>query len=273
MLAGLLAVLAGRDAPALASLTSAVTETPHGSSTGADDRTTGTYTEPPDSETGTGPDTNAEGTGTDSGDSTTAAGSTTDPDATTSSMTPFCGDGVINQEIEECDDGSPGADGPCSPLCQRERIIFVLSLKPNGKLSGLQGADAYCRSQASKAQEADPNSPIKDPKNFKALLPSSTESIFERHFRGEGRYRLINELTVAYSFNRLFSEPLQVAINVTEFGETHNTCVWTASTADGQPRAPLAMAGARAPTWSGSSSPRRSPGISPHAAPRARALA
>ena len=257
-LVGLLAILAAcGDAPALASLTSGVIETPDGSSTGADYDTTGTDTEPPDSETGTGPDANAEGAGTDSGDSTgtTTAGSTTHPDATTSStgdttttdMEPFCGDGVVNQDIEECDDGSPSADGPCSPLCQRERIIFVLSLKLNGKLSGLQGADAYCRSQASKAQKADPTSPIKDAKNFKALLPSSTETIFERHFRGEGRYRLINGLTVAYSFNRLFSEPLQVAINVTEFGETHNTSVWTASTADGQPYPGIDFCG----DWSG----------------------
>ena len=190
--------------------------------------------------TSTGPGASAEGTGTDSSDSTTVADSTTDEttsstgDTTTTGMEPFCGDGVVNQAFEECD-GSPSADGPCSPLCQRERIIFVLSILVNGKLSGLQGADAYCRSQAFKALEADPTSPIKDPENFKALLPSSTESIFERHFRGEGRYRLINGLTVSDSFDQLFSEPLQVAINVTEYGETHNTAVWTASTADGLP--------------------------------------
>ena len=172
----------------------------------------------------------------------TGASTTTDADATTSStggettgMEAFCGDGVVNQDFEECDDGAPSPDGPCSPLCQRERIIFVVSLKLNGKLSGLQGADAYCKSQAFKAQEADPTSPIKDAKNFKALLPSSTASIFSRHFRGEGRYRLINGLTVSDSFEELFSEPLQVAINVDEFGQTNNTCVWTASTADGQP--------------------------------------
>ena len=191
--------------------------------------------------TSTGPGASGGATGTDSTDSTTVAGSTTDEttsstgDTTTTGMEPFCGDGVVNQAFEECDDGSPSADGPCSPLCQRERIIFVLSILVNGKLSGLQGADAYCRSQAQKAQLADPTSPIKDPKNFKALLPSSTESIFKRHFRGEGRYRLINGLTVSDSFDQLFSEPLQVAINVTEYGETHNTAVWTASTADGLP--------------------------------------
>ena len=177
-------------------------------------------------------------TGTDTDDA---------PGPGTTGLAPFCGDGIVNQDFEECDDGSPNPDGPCSPLCQRERIIFVLSLKLNGKLSGLQGADAYCRSQASKAQEADPASPIKDAKNFKALLPSSTETIFERHFRGEGRYRLINGLTVSYGFNRLFSEPLQVAINVDEFGQTHNTSVWTASTADGQPYPGVDFCG----DWSG----------------------
>lgn len=196
-----------------------------------------------DSTGSTGPDASASGTGTDG---TTGAGSTDETasttsnssgtgEATTTGMMAFCGDGVVNQDTEECDDGSPSADGPCSPLCKRERIIFVLSIIVNGELSGLQGADAYCRSQASKALMADPSSPIKDPKNFKALLPSSTESIFERHFRGEGRYRLINGLTVSYSFDRLFSEPLQNAINVTEFGQTHVIPVWTASTADGHP--------------------------------------
>ena len=168
-------------------------------------------------------------------------------EATTADRAPFCGDGIVNQEHEECDDGSPSADGPCSPLCQRERIIFVLSLLLNGKLSGLQGADAYCKSQASKAKKADPSSPIKDANNFKALLPSSTETIFERHFPGEGRYRLINGLTVSDSFHQLFSEPLQQAITVTEFGETHVTPVWTASTADGQPYPGVNFCG----DWSG----------------------
>jgi cysteine-rich repeat protein len=213
-----------------------------GSTTGASaDSDSGSDTPGPDTDTDTDTSTStgtSTGSGTDSGDSTGGAGSSTTGDTTsaeTTGLAPFCGDGVVNQDFEECDDSSPSADGPCSPLCQRERIIFVLSILVNGKLSGLQGADAYCRSQAHKAQVADPTSPIKDAKNFKALLPSSTETIFERHFRGEGRYRLINGLTVSYSFNRLFSEPLQVAINVDEFGQTRNVSVWTASTANGQP--------------------------------------
>ncbi len=185
-------------------------------------------------ETLPGESSTSTGQANESSDSTSAStGDTTSTDTTGSAA--FCGNGMIDQDSEECDDSSPSADGPCSPLCQRERVIFVLSLKLNGKLSGLQGADAYCRSQASKAQKADPTSPIKDAKNFKALLPSSTQTIFDRHFRGKGRYRLINGLTVSDSFDRLFSEPLQNAINVDEFGQTHNTSVLTGSTADGQP--------------------------------------
>ncbi len=213
------------------------TSTGSGTSSSTTDADPASDTREADTDTSTGPDASTGGTGTDSSASSGGPNSTTG--ATTSAETTgfasFCGDGVVNQDFEECDDGSPSADGPCSPLCQRERIVFVLSILVNGKLSGLQGADAYCRSQAQKAQIADPTSPIKDAKNFKALLPSSTATIFQRHFRGEGRYRLINGLTVSDGFDELFSEPLQVAINVTEFGQTHNTSVWTASTADGQP--------------------------------------
>ncbi len=184
-----------------------------------------------------GPGESADASGTSTGpDSTTAPDDTTSGTGdTTTAGGPFCGDGIVNQDAEECDDASPSADGPCSPLCKRERIVFVLSLVLQGKMSGLQGADSYCRSQAFKAQQADLSSPIKDAKNFKALLPSSTETIFSRHFHGEGRYRLINGLTVSDSFAQLFSEPLQNAINVDEFGQTRNTGVWTASTANGQP--------------------------------------
>lgn len=172
--------------------------------------------------------------GTSGGDMTTDAGEAgTSGDETTSGPTPFCGDGEVNTPFEECDVGTPDPDGPCSPSCQRARVIFVLSLSVKGKLGGLQGADAYCRSQAVKAKMADPSSPIVDPANFKALLPSSQETVFERHFRGKGPYRLVNGLTVSDSFNQLFSEPLQNPINVDEFSQTRNTAVWTGLTKDG----------------------------------------
>ncbi len=187
-----------------------------------------------DAAVSTGASVDESGTSTGVG-STTDLDTTSGTDGTTTAATPFCGDGIVDPDTEECDDASPSADGPCSPLCKRERIIFVLSLDLHGKMSGLQGADAYCRLQAFKAQQADLSSPIKDAKNFKALLPSSKETIFSRHFHGEGRYRLINGLTISDSFAQLFSEPLENAINVDEFGQTRNTGVWTALTANGQP--------------------------------------
>ena len=85
------------------------------------------------------------------------------------------------------------------------------------------------------AMKVDPSSPIKDPNNFKALLSTSKETVFERHFRGDGPYRLVNGLTVSDSFNALFTAPLQNPINVDEFGHTRNISVWTATTIDGQP--------------------------------------
>ncbi|HEY0132581.1 MAG TPA: hypothetical protein VGB85_00840 [Nannocystis sp.] len=210
------------------------------------------------SDTGTGSTTDAEvsagsGTGGSTSNGTeaqssagveTGEGETTGPMATTSGgpgdssttgSSAFCGDGVINQDFEECDVPSPDPEGPCTAVCQRERIIFVLSISVKGNLSGLQGADAYCKSQATMAMKADPSSPIKDPNNFKALLSSSKETVFERHFRGEGPYRLVNGLTVSDSFDALFTPPLQNPINVDEFGHTRNIAVWTATTIDGQP--------------------------------------
>lgn len=214
-------------------LTTSPADTSDGGSTSADNgETTGTAVSG-----STGPDTTTglgEGTSSDPGDTSTTGAE------------PFCGDGVVNTPSEECD---PEVLDPklCSLLCQRPRIIFVTSIVVNGKLSGLQGADAYCRSQALKAQMAAPTSPIQDPTNFKALLPSSTESIADRHFLGKGPYRLVNGLTVSDSFVELFSKPLQNPINVDEFSQTHNTYVWTASTADSLPYPGIDFCGG----WSG----------------------
>jgi hypothetical protein len=185
-------------------------------------------------------DESTEGTGSGGGDETTGDGTSNEPGETTASATttepdPVCGDGVVDPKSEECDDGLADPEGACSLFCQRSRLIFVTSIRINGKMSGLQGADAYCKSQALKAQMADPASPIVDANNFKALLPSSTETIFGRHFHGKGPYRLVNGLKVSDSFTELFTEPLKNPINVDEFGQTQITSVWTASLANGSP--------------------------------------
>jgi hypothetical protein len=156
--------------------------------------------------------------------------------STTSDAQPFCGDGHVDLDLqEECDDGQVVSDA--CVLCQRPRIIFLTStLLKGGKIGGLISADAYCKSLALKAQQEVPDSPIVDPTNFKALLSTSTESIFDRHFIGKGPYRLVNGLTVANSFADLFNgTPLENPINVNERSETMHTFVWTGTAVDGAP--------------------------------------
>ena len=198
---------------------------------------------------GEGTSTDASVGETDLSAGATSVGSTTGPDETTSGSTgdvaddststgsaAFCGDGVINQDFEECDVPGPAdPEGPCTATCQRSRIIFALSLSLNGNMNGLQGADAYCKSQAVKAKKADPSSALQSAGTFKALLSTSKETVFDRHFQGEGPYRLVNGLTVSNSFKALFSEPLQTVINVDEFGLTRDVLVWTGTDGDGWP--------------------------------------
>ena len=174
--------------------------------------------------------------GSTTGSETTASTGDTAGEGSSTGSAAFCGDGVINQDFEECDVPSPDpAEGPCTATCKRSRIIFVLSLSLKGDMNGLQGADAYCKSQAVKAKKADPSSALQGAGTFKALLSTSKETVFERHFQGEGPYRLVNGLTVSDSFKALFSEPLQTPINVDEFGLTREIPVWTGTDIDGSP--------------------------------------
>ncbi len=168
-------------------------------------------------------------------DTTTTADPSTST-GTTATWQPFCGDGHVDPDLlEECDDGEVVSD--TCVLCQRPRLIFLTStLLKGGKINGLTGADAYCRSLALKAQQEVPDSPIVDPTNFKALLSSSTESIADRHFFGKGPYRLVNGLTVADKFADLFNgTPLINPINVNERSETMHNFVWTGTAVDGTP--------------------------------------
>jgi len=170
--------------------------------------------------------------GTTSGDSTSTDVSTS---TGSSGEIGFCSDGQVDpEEHEECDNGD--LDSPDCVHCQRVRIIFLTStLLQGGAINGIMSADAYCRSLALKAQQEVPDSPIVDPKNFKALLSTSTESIWDRHFRGNGPYRLVNGLQVSRNFIEMFTEPLENPINVNERSETMHNLVWTGTDVDGEP--------------------------------------
>lgn len=64
-----------------------------------------------------------------------------------------CGDGIVDPEHEHCDPGDPGGQGDgivsCSGSCRfAGRIVFLSSLKFNGNLGGLAGADKKCQQLA-----------------------------------------------------------------------------------------------------------------------------
>ncbi|HEY0139186.1 MAG TPA: DUF4215 domain-containing protein [Nannocystis sp.] len=146
---------------------------------------------------------------------------------------PVCGDGIVDA-LEECDDGNLDETDRCTSSCEKIRLVFITSLIFQGNINGLGGADAYCKSSASKAMKEDPTSSrITDPGNFKALLPISTQTVFERHFHGKGPYQLVNGLRVSDSFETLFSEPHHNPINVDERSQSQHALVWTGMDVDG----------------------------------------
>lgn len=163
---------------------------------------------------------------------TTGSGSTTEA-ASSTGAAGVCGDGVVDAS-EECDDGNTDETDRCSLDCLKIRLIFITSEYFQGDINGLVGADAQCRSAAAKAKMADPSSRFEDPFPFKALIATSTQTVFERHFHGAGPYQLVNGLRVSDSFDQLFSEIHANPINVDEHSETQHISPWTGMDVDGQ---------------------------------------
>ena len=145
----------------------------------------------------------------------------------------WCGDGIVDPS-EDCDDANADETDRCTSTCKTIRLIFVTSVRLQGNINGLVNADANCKSLAFKAMMADPTSRITNASNFKALLATSTQTVFDRHFPGQGPYQLVNGLRVSDSFAQLFSEPHDNPVNVDERSMTQSTGVWTGLAADGQ---------------------------------------
>ena len=211
------------------------TESSGGSAAAETGTGTGTSTSEPAASRGTTDADDSTSGGAEGTSATSGVSETSGMASTTGGFTPFCGDGVVNQPFEECDDGNLDSTDRCAITCQRVRLVFVTSTRLQGKMSGLQGADAYCKSLALAAKQDDLDSPIEDPGNFKALLSTSKETIWDRHFIGKGPYKLVNGLMVSDSFTGLFTAPLQNPINVDERSQVQHANVWTGTNVDGSP--------------------------------------
>lgn len=64
--------------------------------------------------------------------------------------TNFCGDGIVQEQYEECDPGQ-GPAAPCVGCSLGGRFIFVTSQEYDGDLGGLAGGDAKCQAAADAA--------------------------------------------------------------------------------------------------------------------------
>jgi hypothetical protein len=94
-----------------------------------------------------------------------------------------------------------GAGGPCR--------VFLSSVRYDGNLGGLSGADAKCQGLAAAAGL---------PGSYKAWLSDSTSAPISRFTPSSGPYRLLNGTTIAANWTELTDGTLAAPINVTETG-------------------------------------------------------
>jgi cysteine-rich repeat protein len=169
-------------------------------------------TRPEDTSTG-----GLEGSGEESGDTSSGG-----PPAT------FCGDGLIDPDLEECDDANDDPDDGCK-LCTLDRRAFVSSQRYQGfKLQGLYGADQRCRMLAALA-----NLPRFG--TYRAWLSDSSTSAAARMHHSRGRYIRVDGAPIADDWDGLVSDQLLHPLDLTELWESINPYgVWTGTLPTGE---------------------------------------
>ena len=141
-------------------------------------------------------------------------GNTDNTDACVLCQDAYCGDGYVEAGVEECD----GADN-CDATCVRDRLVFVTAEVHNGDfarggmLTGLEAADAFCRSRALGAG-LDVNGT-----DFWAWLSDDDTSPADRFFHSQGRYVMPDGTVIAESWADLTDGELLAPLQVTEHGD------------------------------------------------------
>lgn len=221
---------------------------------------TNTSTQTTGMTTETGADTS---TGSDSGTgSTSRVGSTsestsessdsdTDVDSSTGEPPdPICGDGIVNQPSEECDDGNQDNSDDCLDTCLdascgdgflqegeecedsvdpnscmdcklRVRRVFVTSTEFKGNLGGVGGADQKCQDLAMAAG-------FENYQAFKAWISDGNVSVASRFdTQYKGFYGLFDGTILAVGWDDLVDGSLADPIHLDEFGMEVSATVWT----------------------------------------------
>jgi cysteine-rich repeat protein len=158
-----------------------------------------------------GTDTATSDTGSDSTvvTASTSSATTGDPSTTTTS-TGGCGDGSLEPQSEECDDGNQEVGDGCSMVCTKEfRRVFVTSQVWGGDLGGLEGADQKCQDAANSAAL---------PGVYKAWLGTVNASPAESFIHSPVPYRQVDGVEVATDWSDLISGTLNNGIFVSELG-------------------------------------------------------
>ena len=138
-----------------------------------------------------------------------------------------CGDGVVQAGVEACDDGNEADGDACRSDCLLHRRVFVTGATFTGDLGGLNSADDKCRTAATAAGLANPNT-------FRAWLSSGSEgpsTRFDTSFTGI--YELVDGTPVAHGWNDLTDGALENAISRDEKGLKVTGGVWTNTNPDG----------------------------------------
>ena len=187
---------------------------------------TACFTEPsPSDDAGEDADTT---TATSTGDTMAAATAddTTSADVTTSadeSGPGVCGDGQLDPD-EQCDDGNNDPADGCHSDCTRYRLVFVTG-GMQGKLDGLDGADAMCTNDASEAGLPGP---------FIAWLSTPEVSAADRIGPSEIAFRRPDGILVAENLDDLLDGSIAAPIDVTAAGGTMPPGpVWTGTASGG----------------------------------------
>lgn len=158
-------------------------------------------------------------------------------------MTARCGDGQLWIGEEECDDGNIKPGDQCSPACTLDQLfVFVSSVRYDGALGGLSGADKKCQQLAEKAGLQG---------TYRAWL-SDGENTPMMRFKHGLPYVRIDKQPVADDLIALQTPPtLRGPINMTEGAQViaeNSDCadasdkVWTNLRRNGEPLGELACA-------------------------------
>ena len=121
---------------------------------------------------------------------------------------PACGDGELNEAAgEQCDDGNLLEGDGCSSTCKSHKVVFATAATFDGKLGGLDGADAKCQALAVSAGL---------PGTYRAWISDATGSPSTRFTQSAIPYVRRDGLLVANNWADLVDGTIANKLNLSE---------------------------------------------------------